>query len=486
VPRPRVSRQPHHPAKAPDAVVVGSGPNGLAAAVALARAGRSVLVLEAAETLGGGARTLELTEPGFLHDVCSAVHPLGIASPYLRTLGLEQFGLRYIHPSAPLAHPLDDGSAAMLERSVTATADTLRVDGAAYEQLLKPVVRDADVVLQGILRPPLRLPRRPVAMARFGGRGLLPSTMLVRRFRGDHASGMFAGLAAHSMIRLSQPLTGAVGLMFAMLGHAYGWPIVEGGSGRLVDALVGALRAAGGDLETGRRVNHMSDVPSARAVLFDLAPPAVAGIARDEFPRWYTHVLNRHRRGPGVFKLDLALDGPVPWTAPECARAASVHLGGTFAEIAAAEADVARGRVPETPFVLLAQPTMFDPSRAPTGKHVVWAYCHVPNGSNVDMTDRIERQIERFAPGVRDLIIARSGRGPAQLEADNANLLGGDIGGGVADLRGVLARPLPRWDPYQTPNPRLYLCSSSTPPGGGVHGMCGYYAARSALAGALR
>jgi phytoene dehydrogenase-like protein len=469
----------------PDAVVVGSGPNGLAAALVIAKAGRSVTVIEAADTIGGGARTEELTAPGFLHDVCSAVHPLGIASPFFRTLGLDRYGLRYIHPTTPLAHPLDDGSVGMLERSVTATADGLGTDGPAYRRLIEPLVPTADQLFAQLLRPVLRPPRHPLVLARFGIRGLLPATVLARRFHG-RSGGLFAGLAAHAMMPLSAPLTGAVGLMFAVAGHAYGWPIVEGGSARLVDALAGALRAAGGDIETGRQVERLADLPPARAVLFDVSPPQLAAIAGEELPAWYRQLLLHHRRGPGVFKLDLALDGPVPWTAPTCGQAATVHLGGTFHEIAAAEADVARGRHPDRPFVLLSQPTLFDPSRAPAGKHIVWAYCHVPNGSDVDMTERVEAQIERFAPGIRDRVLARSARGPAQLETYNANYLGGDIGGGVADLRGMLARPVPRMDPYRTPNPRLYLCSSSTPPGAGVHGMCGYHAARSVMRRSLR
>jgi phytoene dehydrogenase-like protein len=452
----------------------------------LARAGRSVLVIEAEDTAGGGVRTRELTEPGFRHDVCSAVYPLALASPYLRTAGLERHGLRYIHPAAPLAHPLDDGTAAMLERSVAATADGLGPARGAYRRIVEPLVGDADRLFAEILRPPLRPPRHPLVLGRFGLNGVLPATMLHRRLPGERAGGLLAGLAAHSMIRLSQPLTGAVGLMFAVSGHAYGWPIVEGGSQRLADALTGALADAGGHIETGRRVRRLADLPPSRAVLFDLAPPHVEAIAGERLPRWYRGVLRRHRRGPGVFKLDLALSAPLPWTAPECARAATVHLGGTMAEVAAAEAAVAAGRHPERPFVLLAQPTLFDPSRAPSGKHVVWAYCHVPNGSDVDMTARIEAQIERFAPGARDLVIARSALGPAALETSNANYLGGDIGGGIADPLGIAARPLPRMDPYRTPDPALFLCSASTPPGAGVHGMCGYHAARSALRHVLR
>ncbi len=368
-----------------DAVIVGSGPNGLTAAVALARAGRSVLVLEAAETIGGGVRTQQLTEPGYRHDVCSAAFPLAIASPYLRTLGLERHGLRFVHPSAPLAHPFDDGTAAMLERSVAATAEGLGAAGAAYRRIVGPLVRAAEPLFAEILRPPLHLPRHPLVLGRMAANGLVPATLLARRLPGDRAGGLVAGLAAHSMIELSRPPTGAVALMFAAAGHAYGWPIVEGGAGRLAEALAGALRAAGGEIAAGRRIDRMADLPPARAILFDLSPPQVAAIAGDELPGWYRRVLRHHRRGPGVFKLDLALDGPLPWTAPECRRAATVHLGGTMAEVAAAEAAVRAGRHPERPFVLLAQPTLFDASRAPAGKHVVWAYCHVPNGSTVDM-----------------------------------------------------------------------------------------------------
>jgi phytoene dehydrogenase-like protein len=445
-----------------------------------------VLVCEAADVVGGGVRTRELTERGFRHDVCSAVYPLALASPYLRTLDLERHGLRFLQPTAPLAHPLDDGTAVMLERSVAATADGLGPARRAYRRLVDPLVRNADNLFAEILRPPLRPPRHPVMLGRFGLNGLLPATLLHRRLPGDRAGGLLAGLGAHSMIRLSQSLTGAVALMFAVSGHAYGWPIVEGGSQRFADALAEAVREAGGSIETGRPIRRLEDLPPARAVLFDLAPPHVASIAGERLPRWYRGVLARHRRGPGVFKLDLALSAPLPWRAPECGRAATVHLGGTMAEVAAAEAAVAAGRQPERPFVLLAQPTLFDASRAPEGKHVAWAYCHVPNGSDVDMTARIEAQIERFAPGARDLVIARSALGPADLEASNANYLGGDIGGGIADALGLAARPLPRIDPYRTPNASLYLCSASTPPGAGVHGMCGYHAAQSALRHALR
>jgi phytoene dehydrogenase-like protein len=469
-----------------DAVVVGSGPNGLTAAVALARAGRSVLVVEAAAEIGGGARTAELTEPGYLHDICSAAFPLAVASPYLRTLGLERHGLRFVHAPAPLAHPLADGTAAMLERSVAATAAGLGPASTTYRRLVGPLVREADVLFREILRPPLRRPRHPLVLGRLAANGLGPATLLARRLRGDRAGGLIAGLAAHSMIDLSKPLTGAVALMFAAAGHAYGWPLAEGGAGRLAEALAATLGAAGGTIETRRPVSRLSDLPPARAVLFDVSPPQLEAIAGDALPGWYRRLLRRHRRGPGIFKLDLALDEPLPWTAPECARAATVHLGGTMAEVAAAEAAVGAGRHPERPFVLLTQPTLFDRSRAPAGRHVVWAYCHVPNGSTVDMTAAIERQIERFAPGAADLVRARASRSPADLEASNANYLGGDIGGGVADLPGMLARPLPLPDPYRTPNPRLFLCSASTPPGAGVHGMCGYHAARSALRRALR
>jgi phytoene dehydrogenase-like protein len=466
---------------APDAAVVGSGPNGLAAAIALARAGRSVVVLEAADTVGGGLRTAELTEPGFRHDVCSAIHPLGVGSPYLRTFPLEQHGLEWIHSPAPLAHPFDDGSAALLERTVEATGETLAEDADAYRRLMAPLVEVVDPLIEQLLGPP-RPPRHPLALARFGLYGLLPATRLARwRFVGARARGLFAGLAAHAILPLSRPPSGAVGLIFALCGHAFGWPLPRGGSQALADALASYFRSLGGEIECGRTVESLSELKRTRTVMLDVTPRQLLALAGDSLPAGYRRRLAGYRYGAGVFKVDLALDGPIPWQAAECTRSATVHLGGTLEEIAAGEAEVASGGHPERPFVLLAQQSLFDPTRAPPGKHTVWAYCHVPNGSPVDMGERIEAQIERFAPGFRERVLARHTMGPAELEHYNANYVGGDIAGGVQDLRQLFTRPVARLVPYSTPLDGVYLCSSSTPPGAGVHGMCGYYAARAAL-----
>jgi phytoene dehydrogenase-like protein len=465
----------------PDAVVVGSGPNGLAAAIVLAKAGRSVLVLEAAATAGGGMRTTELTLPGFSHDVCSAIHPLGLGSPVFASLALETHGLEWIHPQAPLAHPFDNGTAAVLERSLEETADGLGADGAAYRSLMQPLVAGAEDMLGEILGP-LRIPRHPAVLAHFGLAAVLPATSLARRrFAGSRARALFAGLAAHSMLPLSRPPSAAFGLVLGLLGHHVGWPLPKGGSQSLADALVACLRSLGGELETGRRVDSLDELPRSGVVLLDVTPRQLLGLAGDRLPAGQRRRLQGFRYGPGVFKLDLALDGPLPWSAPECARAGTVHLGGTLEEITASEADVAAGREPERPYVLLAQQSLFDPTRAPAGKHTLWAYCHVPNGSQVDMTERIEAQIERFAPGFGRLVLARHAHGPADLERYNPNYVGGDINGGLQDLRQLFTRPMARRVPYETALPGLFLCSSSTPPGGGVHGMCGYWAAQAAL-----
>lgn len=464
-----------------DAIVVGSGPNGLAAAITLAQAARSVLVLEQADTIGGGMRTSELTLPGFRHDICSAIHPLGLGSPFLRALPLSEHGLEWIQPEVPLAHPFDRTPPALLERPVELTAASLGPDAARYRRLVRPLVTNADALLDELLAP-LRLPRHPLLLARFGARALLPSTVLARHlFRGGRAQGLFGGLAAHSMLPLTQVPSAAVGLILATLGHAVGWPLAKGGSQSLADALGSYLRSLGGEIDCGRQVDSLDQLPETRLVLFDLTPRQLIRIAGERLPSRYQHRLAKYRYGPGVFKLDLALDGPIPWRNEECARAATVHLGGTLDEIVDAEAVVAARGHPERPFVLLAQPSLFDPSRAPIGKHTAWAYCHVPNGSDVDMTEPIEAQIERFAPGFRDLILARHTLGPAQLEHYNPNYIGGDINGGLQDLRQLYTRPLARRVPYSTPVKGIYICSSSTPPGGGVHGMCGYHAARAAL-----
>lgn len=470
-----------------DAVVVGAGPNGLAAAITLARAGHSVVVFEASDIIGGGCRSKELTLPGYTHDVCSAIHPLAVGSPFFRTLPLEQYGVEWVHPDAPLAHPLPDGGAAVLERSIEATGATLGPDAVAWQRLFAPLVRRWDVLAEGILAPlrPLWQATHPIAslaMAQFGLSALQSARGLAERtFKGDYASAMFMGMAAHSMLPMEQPVSAAAGLVLGGLGHAVGWPMPRGGSQRIVDALAAYLRDLGGEIVTNTEIRSLAELPPARAILCDVTPRQLLALAGDMLPDGYRYQLRRFRYGPGVFKVDFALDGPIPWRAADCMRAGTVHVGGTSDEIAAGERSVWRGVLPDLPYVLLAQQSLFDDTRAPSGKHTAWAYCHVPSGCDVDMTERIEAQIERFAPGFRDRILARHTYNAVELERYNANYIGGDINGGVQDLRQLFTRPTVRPDPYSTPVNGLYICSSSTPPGGGVHGLCGYFAAQSAL-----
>ena len=465
----------------PDAVVVGAGPNGLVAAVTLARAGWQVQVLEAAPTPGGGMRTAELTNPGFLHDVCSAIHPLALASPAFADLSLVEHGVRWIHPDAPLAHPFDGGRAALLERSVDDTAGRLGADRSAYHSLFTPFVEHGRGIVDAMLSP-LSIPHAPLGLPRFGWSAIRPVGRLARsRFATDEARALLAAMAGHAMLPLNALGTGGYGLFLGILGHLVGWPLVEGGSQRIADALVAILGDLGGEVVTGTEVTSLGELPPARAFLLDVTPRQFLCMAGDRLPRRYERALRRFRYGPGVFKVDWALDGPIPWTAPEVARAATVHVGGTIDEIAASEAAVHAGRHAEHPLVILAQQSGFDASRAPAGKHTGWAYCHVPHGSDIDQTDAIERQIERFAPGFRDQIIARHTTDPKSLEAYNANDVGGDINGGAGDLRQLVTRPVVSLHPWRTPLPGVYLCSSSTPPGGGVHGMCGWHAAQTVL-----
>jgi len=463
-----------------DAVVIGAGPNGLAAAVHLARSGASVLVLEAGPELGGGTRTAELTLPGFLHDRCSAVHPMGILSPFLRQLPLADHGLRWLQSPASVAHPLDDQPAVLLARSVADTAAALGDDARSYHRLVEPFLGDPHGLLGDALAP-LGIPRHPLLMARFGWHGLGSATRLARRFDATPARALLAGCAAHSILPLERAVTAAVGLMFLVTAHVEAWPVAAGGSHAITRALASLLAAHGGRIETGVRVKRLADLPAARVYLFDTSPDQLAAIAEPVLPPRYLRRLRRFRYGPGVFKLDWALDGPIPWRDPRCLDASTVHVGGTLEEVAAAEAAVWRGDHPERPFVLVCQQSQLDPSRAPAGKHTGYAYTHVPAGSTVDLTAQLESQIERFAPGFRDRILARHVTTPAELERDNPNYVGGAITGGVADLFQLFTRPVARLDPYSTPNRRVFLCSASTPPGGGVHGMCGYHAARSAL-----
>ena len=467
-----------------DAVVVGSGPNGLAAAITVARTGRSVRVLEAAPSLGGGVRSAELTLPGFVHDVCSAVYPFGRISPFFAGLDLARHGLGWVEAPYSIGHPLDDGTAVFVERDVAATASRLGPDGRAYARLIEPLVAGWDELMADILGPfhvPLD-PRRAIRMARFGWSAVQSVTSLSGRFRGEPARALMAGVGAHSILGLTEPISGAAALVMLASAHADGWPLPVGGAGQVSAALGAELARLGGTVETDRRVTGMADLPDHRVALFDVDPRQLASIAGDRLPAGYRRRLQRYRHGPGVFKVDLALDGPIPWRAEGLDRAGTVHLGGSLEEIARSEAAVAAGRVTDRPFVLLAQPSLFDPSRAPAGQHTVWAYCHVSNGSRTDMTGAILAQVERHAPGFREQILATDATGPAELEAYNPSYRGGDIAGGRMDLGQLFARPSLRlFDPYSTPDPSLFLCSASTPPGGGVHGMAGLHAAGSAL-----
>ena len=469
-----------------DALVIGSGPNGLAAAITIAGAGRSVRVLEAQPTIGGGARSAELTLPGFVHDRCSAIHPMAAGSPFFRELPLARHGLDWIQPPLALAHPLDDGTAAGLSISLDETCASLGGDGRAYRRLMTPLIRHSEALANEFLQPLLHVPRHWM-LAPFGLLALQSATGLARRtFRGETARALFAGLAAHSFLPLDAPASAAIGLVLGMMAHAVGWPLPRGGTQRMSHALAGYLRELGGTIEVNHPVADLREFTDARAILLDLSAWGAACVAGDRLPARYRRRLERFPHAPSVFKIDYALDGAIPWKAEACGRAGTVHLGGTLKEIAEGESESAGGRLPGRPYVLLAQQSLFDPTRAPAGKQTAWAYCHIPRGCDSDCTEIIERQIERFAPGFRDRVLARHATSPSALESGNANLDGGDICGGANDLWSLLARPTLSFTPYRMPSSGLYLCSSSTPPGGGVHGMCGHHAARAALDRELR
>jgi phytoene dehydrogenase-like protein len=471
-----------------DAVVVGGGPNGLTAAALIARAGRSVELFEARDSIGGGCRSAELTLPGVLHDVCSAIHPLGRSSPVFRELRLEEHGLEWIEPPIQIAHPLDGGRVALVHRDIETTIASFENDGdgAAYRRWMGPVVADWELIVRELLGPiPVGAVRHPVALARFALPAMLPMAVVARRFQSPVVRALLAGCGAHSFMRLTAPLTGGLGLALLVSAHAVGWPIPRGGAQRIADALASVVRKAGGSITTGVAVRNLAELPAHRAALLDVTPRQVLELSGNRLGGLYAAQLRRYRYGPAAFKLDLVLDGPTPWRDARLSSAGTIHLGGTFEEVAASERAVAQGRVHDRPFVLVSEPTRHDPTRAPEGRHVAWAYCHVPNGWPGDATERILRQIERFAPGFRDRIIGQHVTRPADLEAYNANYVGGDINGGLQNWAQFFTRPAVRWDPYSTPNPRIFICSSSTPPGGGVHGLCGMRAARSALRGAL-
>jgi|SRR6185312_3686993 len=463
-----------------DAIVVGSGPNGLAAAILLQQKGLSVLLLEGKPTIGGGLRCAGLTLPGYNHDICSAVHPLAVASPFFSQLPLHDHGLEYLYPEIPVAHPLDNGTAAVIQGPVEQTAQLLGDDGKAYEKLMSPVVRDWPSIAPDILGP-LHYPKHPMAMARFGLKALTPASHLVKRFKTPAAKALFAGAAAHAIQPLTNIATSAIGLVLIASAHLQGWPIPKGGSDQIANALASYFTLIGGTIETNMYVTSLKQLPSAHAILLDVTPKQLLQIAGHRFSSIYKWQLERYRYGEGVFKIDWALDTAIPFTANSCKAAGTIHLGNTFEEIATNELQTANGKHPERPFVILAQPSLIDPSRAPAGKQTAWAYCHVPNGSQKDMTEAIENQVERFAPGFKETILARHVMNTAQLEAYNPNYIGGDINGGMIDITQLFTRPVLRWSPYKTSAKGIYICSSSTPPGGGVHGMCGYHAAKKVL-----
>ncbi|OQP62178.1 phytoene desaturase family protein [Niastella populi] len=463
-----------------DAIVVGSGPNGLAGAITMQQAGLSVLLLEGKETIGGGMRTAEITLPGYLHDICSAIHPMAAASPYLTTLPLQEHGLEFIYPEVAAAHPFDDGTAAVLMHSVTETARLLGADADNYTKLIQPILNIWPAIAPDVLGP-LRFPRHPLSMARFGLSALTSANFLSRKFKTAKAKGFWAGMAAHSIQPLTNAVTSAIGLVLMVAGHLKGWPVPKGGSQSIANALASYFLSLGGKIETAQYIRSLDELPLAKAVLFDVTPRQLLQIAGERFSSFYKKQLQRYQYGMGVFKIDWALNAPVPFTANECRIAGTVHLGNTLEEIVESERLSSKGVHAEKPFVLLTQPSVFDASRAPQKKHTAWAYCHVPNGSTVDMTTIVENQVERFAPGFKDCILGRHTMNTAEMEAYNPNYIGGDINGGIINIRQLYTRPAIRWSPYTTPAKGIYICSSSTPPGGGVHGMCGYHAAKKAL-----
>jgi phytoene dehydrogenase-like protein len=464
-----------------DAIVVGSGPNGLSAAIAMQQAGLSVLLVEGKENIGGGLRTTELTLPGYLHDVCSAVHPMALASPFFSSLPLQQHGLVYINPKFPAAHPLQDGAAAILYKSLFDTANSLGPDRQIYLDLISPLVQDWEKLVGNILSP-LRLPQYPKALAKFGINALQSATMIARRFSTEKAKALWGGMAAHSIQPLDNLATAGIGMVLSTVGHIHGWPIPKGGSQSIARALESYFVSLGGTVQTGFMIADLNQLPSAKTILLDVTPRQLQKIADKSLSRFYNWQLDNYRYGMGVFKVDWALSEPVPFTSPDVRKAGTIHLGNTFRDIALSEQQSARGVITKNPFVLMAQPSVFDSTRAPTGKHTAWAYCHVPSGSTTDMTAIIENQIEKFAPGFKETILARHTMNTQELQAYNPNYVGGDINGGILDIRQLYTRPVLGLSPYRTSKRGLYLCSSSTPPGGGVHGMCGYYAARRALA----
>jgi phytoene dehydrogenase-like protein len=464
-----------------DVVVVGSGPNGLAAAIFLQQANLSVLLVEAESTVGGGMRSAELTLPGFVHDICSAIHPLAVGSPFFNSLPLEKFGLEFIQPRFAAAHPFDNGTVALLQHSIGDTAIGLQEDQLSYTQLMTPLVRDWPLIASDVLGP-LRIPRHPLAMARFGKKVLVPATRFTEsHFRGPKARGLFAGMAAHSMLSFSQKVSAAAGVTLMIQGHLKGWPMIKGGSQQLARALASYFTSLGGQIQTGFRVKRLADLPAAKAVLFDLSPRQILKIAGYRFSSFYRSQLEKYRYGMGVFKIDWALDAPIPFVGDDCHQAATIHLGNSFEEISAGEEMTINGQCPDKPFVILAQQSLFDATRAPAGKHTAWAYCHLPSGSPVDMRIAIENQVERFAPGFKERILSAHTMNPEQMEAYNPNYVGGDINGGVQDIRQLFTRPALRYSPYRSSAKGIYICSASTPPGGGVHGMCGYQAAKRVL-----